>query len=205
MKNFGLKLKRAVEMKKSWTGIWAFGLFILLATAGCEAVKEAWSESVSPQTEETAVTDEADVKKKYVIQLNAIVKYPRATPNEQDIPTLDGKTIWINRNLLFSSKNIKDAKAIARPGNPDLYDLQLKVDRFGRLQWQLLSGNHGSEPVALIVDDIYFASFYPESPENDTTYWITLRVGLDPVTARGITRNAKKNYESLNPGSSSWF
>ena len=102
-------------------------------------------------------------------------------------------------------RNIKRVKAIPRPGNPDLYDLEIKVDRFGRLQWQLLSGNRAGEPVALIVDGVYFVSFYPEQPENDSTYWIFLRVGLDPVTARGIARNAKKNYEILNPGAFSLF
>jgi hypothetical protein len=30
-------------------------------------------------------------------------------------------------------------------------------------------------------------------------------VGINPVTARGIARNAKKNYINLNPDSSNWF
>lgn len=91
------------------------------------------------------------------------------------------------------------------PGNPEIFDLQFKVDRFGKLQWQLLSGNHNDEPVALVVDGVYFASFYPEPADDDASSWVTLRVGINPVTARGIARNAKKNYTNLNPDTSSWF
>lgn len=194
-------------MKKNLAAVCAFALFILAAGTGCEAFKEAWEEATTYEesTGEAAEEEEAAPQKKYEIALHAIVKYPRATPNEQDIPTLDGKTIWIKKNQLFSSKNIKRVKAVPRPGNPDLYDLEIKVDRFGRLQWQLLSGNHSGEQIALIVDGVYFVSFYPEQPENDSTYNISLRVGLDSVTAHGIARNAKKNYEILNPGAFSLF
>lgn len=199
--------EKTVEMRKNLATVCVFALFILTVGTGCEAFKEAWEDATTYEDtpEEIAAEEEESSQKKYEVALHAIVKYPRATPNEQDIPTLDGKTIWIKKNQLFSSKNIKRVKAIPRPGNPDLYDLEIKVDRFGRLQWQLLSGNRAGEPVALIVDGVYFVSFYPEQPENDSTYWIFLRVGLDPVTARGIARNAKKNYEILNPGAFSLF
>ena len=199
--------ERRLKMRKNLAAVCAFALFILAAGTGCEAFQEAWEEATTyDDTPEEVTADESESpQKKYEIALHAIVKYPRATPNEQDIPTLDGKTIWINKNQLFSSKNIKRVKAVPRPGNPDLYDLEIKVDRFGRLQWQLLSGNRAGEPVALIVDGVYFVSFYPEQPENDSTYWVSLRVGLDPVTARGIARNARENYKILNPGAFSLF
>ena len=185
--------------------VFVCGLFILLAAGGCEAFKEAWEEAMDPEAETTDNPNSPEFKRKYVVHLNAIVKYPRAGELEREINTFDGKTIWINTNQLFSSKNIRDAKAVARPGNPEIFDLQFKVDRFGTLQWQLLSGNHNDEPVALVVDGVYFASFYPEPADDDASSWVTLRVGINPVTARGIARNAKKNYTNLNPDTSSWF
>lgn len=187
-------------MKRYWMTVLAFGLLILYTTGGCEAFKEA----LDPEADVTDDPKSEDYKRKYVVHLNSIVKYPRAGELEREIGTLDGKTIWINTNQLFSSKNIRDAKAVARPGNPDLFDLQFKVDRFGRLQWQLLSGR-GAEPVALVVDGVYFTSFYPEPAEDDSAEWVTLRVGINGVTARGIARNAGKNYISLNPDSNNWF
>ena len=185
--------------------VFVCGLFILLAAGGCEAFKEAWEEAMDPEAETTDNPNSPEFKRKYVVHLNAIVKYPRASELKREINTFDGKTIWINTNQLFSSKNIRDAKAVARPGNPEIFDLQFKVDRFGKLQWQLLSGNHNDEPVALVVDGVYFASFYPEPADDDASSWVTLRVGINPVTARGIARNAKKNYTNLNPDTSSWF
>ena len=118
--------------------VFVCGLFILLAAGGCEAFKEAWEEAMDPEAETTDNPNSPEFKRKYVVHLNAIVKYPRAGELEREINTFDGKTIWINTNQLFSSKNIRDAKAVARPGNPEIFDLQFKVDRFGKLQWQLL-------------------------------------------------------------------
>lgn len=192
-------------MRKHWMTVLASGLLILFFSGGCEAFREAWADAMDPETEVTDDPNSEDYRKKYVVHLNAIVKYPRAGELEREISSIDGKTIWINTNQLFSSKNIKDAKAVARPGNPDVFDLQFKVDRFGKLQWQLLSGNHNGDPVALVVDGVYFTSFYPEPAEDDAAQWITLRVGINPVTARGIARNAKKNYTNLNPDSRNWF
>ncbi|MDR0932102.1 MAG: hypothetical protein LBM70_03670 [Victivallales bacterium] len=183
------------------------GLSLLLAmTPGCEAIQEAWEEAMDPDTEITDNPNSTEYKRKYVVHINSIVKHhSRAGELEKEIPTLNGGTVWINTNQLFSSKHIKNAKAVARPGNPNLFDLQFEVDRFGRLQWQLLAGDHVSEQVALVVDGVYFASFYPELVKDDASAWVTLRVGLNAVTARGIARNAKNNYINLNPDVSHWL
>ena len=192
-------------MKKNWMTACACGLLVLTAATGCEAIKEAWDEAMDPDAEVTDNPNSTEYRRKYVVHVNSIVRHPsRAGELEKEIPTLDGKTVWINTNQLFSSKNIKDAKAVARPGNPDLFDLQFQVDRFGRLQWQLLSGNHAADPVALVVDGVFFASFYPEPVEGDSN-WVTLRVGVNGTTARGVARNAKKNYINLNPDVTHWF
>jgi len=181
------------------------GLLVICLAGGCEAFREAWDDAMDPDADVTDNPNSEDYHRKYVVELNAIVKYPRAGELEKEIRAFSGNTIWINTNQLFSSKNIKEARAIARPGNPDVFDLQFKVDRFGKLQWQVLTGNYREVPVALVVDGVYFGSFYPEPAANDSTNWVTLRVGINPVTARGIARNAHKNYINLNPDSRNWF
>ena len=185
---------------------WGCGLLILTLFPGCEALQDAWEEAMDPDAEITDNPNSTEYRTKYVIHVNSIVRHPtRSGELEREIPTLDGGTIWINTNQLFSSKNIQDARVVSRPGNPDLFDLQFLVDRFGKLQWQLLSGNFGAEQVALVVDGVYFASFYPEPQMDGAGDWVTLRVGLNGVTARGIARNAKKNYIHLNPDVMHWF
>ncbi len=107
-------------MRKTLPATFVMALLLLFAATGCEAFREAWDDATTYEEpmEETAAEKSASEQKKYELSLHAIVKYPRATENEQDIPTLDGKTIWIRKNQLFSSKNIKRAKAVPRPGNP---------------------------------------------------------------------------------------
>ena len=193
-------------MRKRIIAVWAGALLIPVLFSGCEAIQEAWEEAMDPDTEITDNPNSSEYKRKYVIHVNSIVRHPtRSGELEREIPTLDGGTVWINTNQLFSSKNIRDARVVSRPGNPDLFDLPFLVDRFGKLQWQMLSGNYSSEQVALVVDGVYFGRFYPEPQMEGSGDWVTLRVGLNAVTARGIARNAKKNYINLNPDVMHWF
>ena len=117
----------------------------------------------------------------------------------------NSKSIWINTNQNFSSKYIKDAKVLPRPGDPNVCDLQFKLDRLGKLQWQILAGMHIEQQVAFIVDGIYYAGFVPEPPKSEQNNWVTLRVGINPYTAKGIAKFAKKNYTYYNPSTDSWF
>ena len=43
-----------------------------------------------------------------------------------------------------------------------------------------------------------------EAGEEDAD-WITLRVGIDPATARGVVKFANLNYIYYNPSTQSWF
>lgn len=193
-------------MKGKILTVWACGLLAMMLVSGCEALQEAWEEAMDPDAEVTDNPNSTEYRRKYVVHVNAIVRQPRRSGElEREIPTLDGGTVWINTNQLLSSKNIQNARVVSRPGNPDLFDLQFQVDRFGKLQWELLTGNFSAEPVALVVDGVYFGSFYPEPMMEGAGDWVTLRIGLNAVTARGIARNAKKNYINLNPDVMHWF
>jgi len=57
----------------------------------------------------------------------------------------------------------------------------------------------------LVVDGRHMATFIPEPPDENNKRWVTLRVGIDPYTARGIAKFAKKNYAHYNPDSTSFF
>ncbi len=175
-----------------------------LGLTGCEefneAIKQAFEEgntSDNPNREE--------YRPRFVMTVNSLIQYPRAGEMEKEIDGIDGKTVWINSVPIFSSKNISDVRVVARPGDPDLCDLQCKTDRAGKLKWQVVSGNHRGEPVAFIVDGVYFGSFLPESLDDDESDWITVRIGIDSVTAGGIVKYAKKNYIHYHPSTTSWF
>ena len=184
-------------------------LFALLAAAavlcfsGCEEFREALEEgsvnSDDPNSE--------NYRPRFVAGVFSIVEYPRAGDLERELSLPNGRTVWSNTNQNFSSKNLREVKVIPRPGNPDVCDLQFRLDRAGKIQWQMLAGNNRETPVILVVDSRYAGKFIPELPgetgRNDD--WVTLRVGIDHYTARGMAKFAKKNYVYYNPDTASWF
>ena len=167
---------------------------------GCEILEEALEgsfDSDNPNSE--------DYRPRFVVGIFSIVYFPRASDLEKPIRDLDGKEIYINANQNFSSKNLKDARIVVRPGNPELCDLKFKLDRLGKIQWQLLAGRYREEQVAFVVDGKLLARFIPELPEDENASWVFLRVGIDHFHAKNIVKFAKKNYIFYNPDTSNFF
>ena len=177
---------------------------VLFFCTGCELLKEAWEadmeySSSNPNSE--------DYRARFVIGIFNVVKYPRATELEREISRSDGSSVWINTNQRFDSKRIRDARAIPRPGNPDLCDLQFRLDNEGKNHWQMLVASARGNAVALMVDQRCVGTFVPEMPDSasDRITWVKLRIGVDPYTARGVVRFARSNHEHFNPEASDWF
>ena len=186
-----------------------FALLILLAaagffTGGCEAFKEALDAELEYGSSSRGSSD--DYRPRFVLAVCSIVKYPRAMMIEQEV-NCNGSTICINTNQLFDSKRIREAKAAPRPGNPDVCDLELKLDSVGKNHWQMLVASSRGEPVALMIDKRCVGTFIPEMPHSDSDRinWVKIRIGLDPYTARGVVRFAKSNHEHFNPEAGDWF
>ena len=179
-----------------------FMAVLAVSLCGCEAFMEAMDADNAVNSEDPTSDN---YQARFVVGIFAIIEYPRASRLERELTTASGEKIWINRNQYFGSNHIKDAKVVARPGNPDICDLKFKMDRPGKIQWEILAGNHRGDAVVLVVDGRHMANFIPEPPDEDNNNWVTLRVGIDPYTARGIAKFAKKNYTHYNPDSSSFF
>lgn len=181
-------------------------MFSLLALAftlcGCELINEAMDPDNAINTDDpTGDSYEA----RFVLGIFSIVEYPRASRLERELKTATGESIWINRNQYFGSQHIKEARVVARPGNPDVCDLKLRMDRAGKTQWDILAGNYRGQQVVLVVDGRHMTNFIPGEPDENNRNWVTVRVGIDHYTARGIAKFAKKNYAHYNPDSSSFF
>ncbi len=172
----------------------------LILFTGCEEFKEALLADI-----ETDNPNSEDYEPKFVVGVFSIVDYPRAGDLEKRIESLDGRSVVVNTNQNFSSKNLKDVRVIARPGNPEVCDLQFRLDRRGKALWQMLAGRFRGEDVVLAVDGSYAARFVPEMPEKENSEWVTLRVGIDHYTAKGMAKYAKKNYEHYNPDTAGFF
>ena len=178
-------------------------LALLFFSSGCEEFREALEDGGGNYDDPTS----ENFRPRFVVGIFSIVEYPRASDLEKELPMSNGRSVWINTNQNFSSKNLREVRVIPRPGNPDICDLQFKLDRQGKVQWQILAGNNQAQPVVLVVDSRYAGRFVPELPEDSDSreHWVTLRVGVDHYTARGIAKFAKKNYVYYNPDTASWF
>ena len=174
---------------------------LVFGCCGCEIIEEA----LEAGKLDTDNPNSDDYRPRFVVGIFSIVKYPRATELERPVQDLDGREIYINGNQNFSSKNLRDAKVVVRPGNPELCDLKFKIDRRGIVQWQLLAGRYQDEQVAFVVDGRLLARFVPEMPDEESENWVFLRVGIDHYHARNIVKYAKKNYIFYNPDSSNFF
>jgi len=189
-------------MKKTirLAGLLGIAALTLFAAGGCSIMREALEAGAASDN-----PNDDNFRPRFVVGVFSIVRYPRATELEREIETPDGRTVSINTNQNFSSKNLKRVRVVARPGNPDVCDLQFQLDRAGLLQWEMLAGRHREEPMVFVVDGRCEALFYPELPPDDGSDWVTLRVGVNPHTAKGVAKYAEKNYTHYNPDSSSWF
>lgn len=184
-------------------------LFPLLLTAvcglcGCEAFKEALEAELEYGSSTRGSSD--DYRPRFVLAVCSIVKYPRAMMIEQEVDC-NGTTICINTNQLFDSKRIKEVRALPRPGNPDVVDLELRLDNIGKSHWQMLVASARGGEVAVMIDQRCVGTFVPEMPssESDRITWVKMRIGVDPYTARGVVRFAKSNHEHFNPEAGDWF
>jgi hypothetical protein len=179
----------------------AVALTLVVGCCGCEILEEALEagsfDADNPHSD--------DYRPRFVVGIFSIVQYPRASELERPVRDLDGNEIYINANQNFSSRNLRDVKIVVRPGNPELCDLKFRLDRRGKIQWQLLAGRARDEQVAFVVDGKLLARFVPELPEDENASWVFLRVGIDHFHAKNIVKFAKKNYVFFNPDSSNFF
>lgn len=176
-----------------WLVLLILSMAVLLN--GCETLDLSWDDIMS----EDNSSDFSFGKKyepKYVLTFHQVVKYPRGTLVEKKLSTFNGRDLWVNTNYFLSSKNIKNI-LIKKRHNSELYDLVIKLDRRGRMQWDLLSLNFKGEKMALLVDGVFYRKIAP-MVVHDEKADVVLYGPFDTVTAKGIAKNAKDNYDHFN-------
>jgi hypothetical protein len=170
-------------------------LSIFVVLSGCETLDLSWKDIMDADADSDFSFGQ-EYEPKYVLTFHQVVKYPRATLLEKKIATYDGRELWINTNYFLSSKNIKDIKLKKRPSS-GLYDLVLELDRRGRMQWDLLSLNFRGQKMALLIDGVYYRKITPAVIAGEGSY-VVLHGPFDTVTAKGINKYGKDNYEHYN-------
>lgn len=171
--------------------------------AGCEAWREAWEESGS-----SGIGWFEKYEPKYIVGVFRIVKYPRGNSDmERELSTIDGRTMYINTIQMISSKNFQEIRVLPRGDRPDRYDIRVRLDERGQRLWALMAAEYRGRELALMIDSIYYGNFMPQQLESESESWVTITMDrpFDEVTAAGLQKYSKKNYEHFNPSATSLF
>jgi len=158
---------------------------------GCEF--EKWA------SEEKGAEDKDDGQPHYVITINEMVKYPRAEQLEREIPTFDGRTIWVNTNPYLHSRNIESIELIPAPDQKGFYHLKCKLNRRGKMLWMQLSAQFANRQVAFLVDGVFYRAFTPQPIQNEESMEIIIEGPFDVYTAKTLQRFAPINYKIFVP------
>jgi hypothetical protein len=136
---------------------------------------------------------------KKIVTVHEIVRYPRGMKDlEREIPTFSGQKIWINTNPFLHSKSIKAIDLIPNADSPDYFDIKLTLDRHGALVWMQLSVGFSRQPLAFVIDSVYYRSFTIVGATNEDERTVTIRGPFDKITAESLKANAKSNYDYYN-------
>ena len=166
-------------------------LLVCMMLAGCKLQKK-WDKMLGELP-----------KPKNEITINQIVKYPRARKIEREIGTFSGRTIWININSFIHSNVIRKIELIPRSPKNKFFDLKLFMNRRGRLRWMQLSAGFKNEPLAFVIDGIFYRSFIPKPmvgkyDNDDNTTYVVIEGPFDKGTAEALVASAPDNFTYFN-------
>lgn len=159
-------------------------------TSSCDTLEGAFDDLNKTETEKD--------KAVYVVTVHEIVKYPRSQDLELNIPAFSGTPVCVNMNYFLHSKNITKIDLVEEKDKPGFYDLDITLDRRGRLLWTSMSVNFRSIQMAFVIDGVYYRSFAPEQLDSDEDMVVRIKGPFDMGTATGLKKNAEKNYKLYN-------
>jgi len=137
-----------------------------------------------------------------VISLHKIVKYPRAKILHRTIEGFDGIPISVNVNSFAHSKVIKKIELIERDSKITSYDLKIFFNRAGRLRWMQLSAGFRSEPMAFVIDGVFYRTFLVKPMigeyDNDEDTCVVIKGPFDETTANELKKWAPINFSFFN-------
>lgn len=140
-------------------------------------------------------------KPDYLVSISEIIKYPRASQIEKEIPTVAGTTKWISSSPYLFSNTIQKIEMLPNDSDKNFFDLKLKLNYRGKLLWNQLGADILYKEMAFIVNDVLYrkltVDMIAKDKEKDDT--MVLKLKLDPVTAKAIADFSESNYKYFNP------
>ncbi|HJO93306.1 MAG TPA: hypothetical protein QF753_07895 [Victivallales bacterium] len=139
----------------------------------------------------------------WTISVNEIVKYPRATVGEKEVPSYNPKEIekvWIRRHYEFNSRSVEKITPVAIKGKEGYFNLKVKLDRQGTLVGMRLCNDTSHPPWALLVDGVYYQSVtFAKANKSDDYSEIIIKGSFDKKLSELLEKYAEPNYEHFHP------
>ena len=140
-------------------------------------------------------------KADYLVSINEIIKYPRASQLEKEIPTIAGTTKWISTSPYLFSNCIKKIETIPNETDKNFMDLKLELNSRGKLLRNQLWADAMYKELGFVVNDVLYRRLTSDmilrDKEKDDI--IILKLKLDTVTAKAIADSSESNYKYFNP------
>ncbi len=174
------------RIKKKSLIISLFSVFFVMGLSSCSLYTAGGNDSASG-------------KANYVITINEVVRYPRALKEEIRVPTFDGRTIWVKRNPIISSRSIESVRLIESRAREDYFDLVLKLDRHGKLAAMKLVNDKVHSPWAFLIDGMYYRSTSFKLISSKKADELLVEGPFDNTIADLLSKYAKKNYKFYHP------
>lgn len=138
---------------------------------------------------------------KWTITINELVKYPRASIGEKEIPTFSGKTIWVRKHYEFNSKSIEEVTAVPT-SDPAEFNLGLKLDKHGSLIAMRLCNEKIHPPWGVSIDGAYYKTITVSKAQDtkvDDYSEIIIEGPFTKELTDAIIKYSEPNYKHFHP------
>ena len=137
---------------------------------------------------------------KWTISINEIVKYPRASMGEKEVPAFSGRSIWVRKHHEFNSKAVISITPIPSKEKRGFFDLKLELNRHGSLVAMRLSNDVAHQQWAFLVDGVYYRTVvFNQAPLKPDYSEIIVKGPFDKSTAKFLQAYSEPNYEDFHP------
>ncbi len=136
---------------------------------------------------------------KWTISVNEIVKYPRASIGEQEVPSFKGEKIWVRKHYEINSRSIEKITMVPSKEKFDSYNLLLKLNHHGALIAMRLSNDTAHPPWAFLIDGVYYGSVKFEVTKQNEYDEVLVAGNFDKNVSEKIMFYSEANFKFLNP------
>ena len=158
---------------------------LLFALASCETFKK------KAKTED----GEEITEPKWTFTVNEVVRYPRASMLEKEVPSFDGRTVWVQKHYPLSSRNVKEIELIPVEDKPGYYNLKLQVDQRGSRASTVLSNKMTGVTKGVLIDNMFYRVVEVGKPSGKDDEFVVLKGPFDETIAQKLKNYAVPNYK----------